>query len=74
MVSKAFTKNAASLNTTKHKPFYNGWDTDMIPDQKYRFKTEQKKNSRMLDFAIGSCILGMFWLVNGYALARVIAG
>ena len=46
----------------------------MIPDQKYRFKTEQKKNFRMLDFAIGSCIVGMFWLVNGYALARVITG
>jgi hypothetical protein len=46
----------------------------VIPDQKYRFKTEQKNNSRMLDFAIGSCILGMFWLVNGYALARVING
>jgi hypothetical protein len=46
----------------------------VIPDQKYRFKTEQKKNSRMLDFAIGSCIVVVFWLVNGYALARIIAG
>jgi hypothetical protein len=46
----------------------------MIPDQKYRFKTEQKKNTRMLDFTFGSCILIMFWLVNGYALARIVAG